>query len=466
MNNPSSAPDAQAPRPVRTFFDHIRLTLALAWPVVVSRSGLMIMVSTDVAMTGHAGKDELAFISIAMATQITLMLVGIGMLFGTTVLTAQAHGAGEHARCGGIWRMGMLNALGLGTLLGLFCLLGEEFLLLIGQTPEIAAGGGRVMMHYGWSMPGILLMVATSFFLEGISKPRPAMIVTLVAVVVNGLLNQVLIFGELGSMTLPGIDAMGAEGAVIATSIVRWLMMISLVVYAFSMRDSAEFGVRGGRIASREAGKTMRRIGYPFGIAQGIEASAFSGLVLMAGYLGTASLGGYQIAQNLIALAYMTAIGFGVATGVRVGNAIGRDDQQGIGRAAWVGVGLSAVVMALIGIVLALFPEAIVRIYSTDADVVAIAAATTLVSAFLLIFDGAQGVLMSALRSCGEVWTPVILHALSFWAVALPCAAWLGFQMNYGAPGLMGGMFAGVLLASVLLGLRFRYLTRRAIHRL
>ncbi|MBT3789581.1 MAG: MATE family efflux transporter [Alphaproteobacteria bacterium] len=448
------------PPPVRTLADHIRLTLNLAWPVIISRSGLMLVVTTDVAMTGHAGKQELAYISIAMASQIPLLLVGIGMLFGTMVLTAQAHGAGEHNKCGGILRLGLVHAFALGLILGVFCLFGEEFLLAIGQTPDIAAGGGRVMMHFGWSMPGILMMVATSFFLEGISKPRAAMIVSLAAVLVNVGLNQILIFGAFG------IPAMGAEGAVIATSTVRCLMMLTLVTYAFTMRDSAEFGIRGGRIASWQTGKTLRRIGYPFGLAQGIEASAFSSLVLMAGYLGTEALGGYQIAQNMIALAFMSAIGVGVATGVRVGNAIGRDDQVGIVRATWVGVGLATVAMVLIGIIFLVFTEQIVRVYTTDPGVIAVATTTLFVTAFLLAFDGAQGVFMAVLRSCGEVWTPVLMHGLSFWVIAVPLAAWLAFSQQFGAPGLMGGMFAGVGIACLLLGLRFRWLTRRPIRRL
>ena len=448
------------PPPVRTLADHIRLTLNLAWPVIISRSGLMLVVTTDVAMTGHAGKQELAYISIAMASQIPLLLVGIGMLFGTMVLTAQAHGAGEHNKCGGILRLGLVHAFALGLILGVFCLFGEEFLLAIGQTPDIAAGGGRVMMHFGWSMPGILMMVATSFFLEGISKPRAAMIVSLAAVLVNVGLNQILIFGAFG------IPAMGAEGAVIATSTVRCLMMLTLVTYAFTMRDSAEFGIRGGRIASWQTGKTLRRIGYPFGLAQGIQASAFSSLVLMAGYLGTEALGGYQIAQNMIALAFMSAIGVGVATGVRVGNAIGRDDQQGISRAAWVGIGMTAVAMAVISIVFVTIPGEIVSIYTADPEVLVIATTIVMVSASLLIFDGVQGVLMSVLRSCGEVWTPALLYGLSFWVFAVPFAAWVAFSQGYGAPGLMGAMLLGVVLASLLLGLRFRWLTRRPIRRL
>ena len=54
----------------------------------------------------------------------------------------------------------------------------------------------------------------------------------------------------------------------------------------------------------------------------------------------------------------------------------------------------------------------------------------------------------------------------SFWALALPMAALIAFPMEMGAPGLMMGMMFGVLSASLLLGWRFRVLSRRTIRRL
>jgi MATE family multidrug resistance protein len=232
------------------------------------------------------------------------------------------------------------------------------------------------------------------------------------------------------------------------------------------MPSSAQYGVRRGVMAGPEVGRKLFRIGYPFGIAQGIEASAFSGLVLMAGLVGTAALGGYQIAQNLIALVYMAAIGISVATAVRVGNAVGRADRPGVAAAGWTGVGLVILVMAVIALVFARVPELLVSIYSSDQAVVSVAASTVLIAAALLVFDGMQGVLMGALRGAGDVWMPVVMHMISFYLVALPAAAIMAFVLGYGAPGLMMGMFGGVLCAAVLMSWRFRVISSRAVRRL
>jgi len=444
----------------RSVAQHVRLTLALAWPVVISRVSILIMVSVDVAMTGHAGQSELAYISIANAAQVLLLMVGVGALFGTAVLVAQADGAGETRACGGIWRLSILHALGLGLIMGVVCLAGEGFLLAIGQDADIARGGGRVLDQFAWGMVAMLMAVVTSMFLEATGRPRPGMVIMLGANVVNAGLNWLFVYGNMGA------PALGAEGAILATSIVRWLTFAAFVGYIYLMPRSADYGIRGGVRAPWSVGKKLRRIGYPMGLAQGIEASAFSGLIMMSGYLGAAALGGYQIMQNLIALAFMCAIGIGTATTVRVGNAIGRDDQPGIAAAGWTGVGIVVAIMALIGAIFLTLPGALARVYSADAEVIAVATVLIMIAAAALVFDGVQGVLMAALRGTGDVWTALLFHAISFWGFALPLGAWLAFGQGYGAPGLTGGMVVGVFAAAVLLGLRFHVVSGRRISRL
>ena len=448
------------PAPARTISQHINLTLTLAWPVVISRASILIMVSVDVAMTGQAGQMELAFVSIANAVQVMLLMVGVGALYGTAVLVAQADGAGDAKACGGIWRLALLHAIGLGLIMGVLCLAGGWFLLAIGQDPDIARGGGRVLNQFAWGMMAMLIAVVTSMFLEATGRPRPAMVVMLAANVINAGLNWIFIYGNLGA------PALGAEGAILATSIVRWLTVAALIGYIYLMPSSAAYGIRGGVRAPWPVGRTLRRIGYPMGFAQGIEASAFSGLIMMAGYLGAAALGGYQIAQNLIALAFMCAVGIGTATTVRVGNAVGRGDQPGVAAAGWTGVGLVVVAMACIGLLFLMLPGQLAAIYSSDPVVIAVAAPLIMIVAAALIFDGVQGVLMSALRGTGDVWIPVLFHILSFWVFALPLAAYLAFVAGYNAPGLMAGMFVGVHFAAGFLAGRFRLVSRRSLRRL
>ena len=122
--------------------------------------------------------------------------------------------------------------------------------------------------------------------------------------------------------------------------------------------------------------------------------------------------------------------------------------------------------MALIALVFKIWPAALVAIYSSDAEVLALAVPTVVVAGWLLIWDGAQGVLMGALRGAGDVWMPVIMHAVAFWLVGVPLAGLLVFRLGVGAPGLMLGMFGGVVAAALLLGSRFALVSRRPVVRL
>ena len=145
------------------------------------------------------------------------------------------------------------------------------------------------------------------------------------------------------------------------------------------------------------------------GIAHGLEASAFAVMTLMAGVLGTAEVGGYSIPMNLLALAFMGAIGLSTAASVRVGNAVGREDPAGVRWAGWVAVGVATIYLSVIAIVFALAPTWLASVYTADAAVLAIAVPTIVVCAIAAIPDGVQGVLIGALRGATDVWPATFL---------------------------------------------------------
>src|SRR5215207_5381338 len=119
-----------------TVAEHIRRTLKLALPVMLARAGLVVMITVDTVMTGRAGADQLAYYGIALAPQVTCLTIGIGLLVGTVVLTAQADGAGRQRECGRIWRLGLINGAVLGLVYLVVLVWGEPLLLRLGQEPE------------------------------------------------------------------------------------------------------------------------------------------------------------------------------------------------------------------------------------------------------------------------------------------------------------------------------------------
>ena len=443
--------------PPLTLAEHIRGTLSLAVPVMLARAGVVIMMTVATVMTGRKGGQELAYLGISLAPQITMLTVGVGLLVGTIVLTAQADGAGEQQRCGRIWRLSLVIGFALGVMYAIILLEGEDILRLLGQPQDIVAGGGKALAMLSLGLLPILMFAATSFFLEGIGRPRPGMVVSLAANFVNAGLGWILIYGHFG------MPAMGAAGATLALSITNWFMFLTLAGYVFVMPDGARYGVRASLVGHLGAVRALLVMGGPLALAIGLESSAFAATATFAGWIGTESLAGYQVALNVVALVYMLSIGLSTATAVRVANAVGRSDPVDLRRAGWVGAGLVLVLMIVIAVAIALARDPIAAFYTDDPAVRAVAVTALGIVAWIVVVDGTQGVLMGAMRGAADLVVPTATYAVSYWALTVPLGYYLGVHDGRGIPGLMWSLFAGLVMAAVLLGGRFQVISGRPI---
>lgn len=462
---------ASPPPPAASLREHIVRTLSLAAPVIVARAGILVLFTVDTVMVGRTGGEELAFLGLGMAIQGVIMLVCIGLLQGTMILSSQAYGADEFATCGRAWRTGVYHALLLGIVLGTICLAGEPLLLLFGQSPSLAEGGGRASAHFGWGMPAMLLYVVSSYFLESIQRPRVGMMVMLAINLLNFGLNGLLIFGWAGT----GLQ-MGADGAVIATSAVRWVAALTMIAYILTLprrQGEDRFGLLATAETIREEalrlggtlGRKMRRLGAATGMAYGLESAAFTSLVFMAGLIGPAALAAHQITNNVVALLVMTSIGMAAATAVRVGNAVGRGDQPGVRMAGWVGVGLVGAVLAIPSLLILALPQGVATLYVNELAVLEVARGTLFIAGIFIAADGMMNVVMGALRGIGDVWLPMVMHIVAFWCVGVPTAWIAAFRFDLGAVGLQIGIASAVFLSVVAQGIRFAIVSKRQVRR-
>jgi MATE family multidrug resistance protein len=428
----------------------------LAVPVIVARAGIMTMALVDTVMVARFSAEELAFQSIANAVTGAVLTTFLGLLLGTLVMSARAFGAGRHEECGAVWRRAVLYVFVLGCLGAGLCALGEPILRLLGQTQEIAHGGGAVMLVFGLALPSALVAIATTFFLEGIRRPLPGMVVTILANLLNIFLNWVLVWGHLGA------PALGAVGSALATAGVRFAMMVALLAYVWWMPGHDAFGVRRRRPWRWSAGAEQRSVGYGGAVSIGVETTAFAGLSLLAGWLGVLPLAATSIVFNVVATTFAVALGLASATGVRVSIAVGRRDPAGVARAGWTGLAAEAAVMALLGLALALFSETIAGFYTGEEALLATAAPLVALCAFLLVPDGGQVVMAQALRGRGDNLAPTLLHICSYLLLMLPLSWALAFPAGRGAAGLWEGAIAASVFSVAVLSLRFQHLNAAA----
>ena len=449
------APVVAAPATLRW---HVRRTLTLAWPVILSRVGVLMMTTLDVVVVGRAGAQELAYYVLGYAIVDSLIAVMAGLQLGVPVLTARSIGAGNPHYAATIWRRGLIFSVGVGLAAALVVQAAPWFFAATGQEADLARGGGAVTALLAFSLPLVGLFLVSAMLLEALEKPFHATIAVAIANVVNLGLSIVFVFG------FGPIPAMGAWGCALATVITSAGLGIGLACYVrFLLPGRERFGFGVPATAVSVAGHEQRKIGYAGGASYGLEAAAFTGITVLAGLLGVIGLAAMGVLFQLFAFTFMISFGIAGATQVRVGNAWGRADARGMAQAGWAGFGLSLVFSALASLLFLLFPTFFIGLLTTDQQVVAATLPVMIWMVMALLADGGQSVLNHACRGRGDTWIPTLLHLISYWFVMLPLAWLFALRLDGGASGLYQAILISSLVSLIAMGSRFILLSRRGL---
>jgi MATE family multidrug resistance protein len=198
-------------------------------------------------------------------------------------------------------------------------------------------------------------------------------------------------------------------------------------------------------------------IGAPIALLLMVEMWFFSVVALLIGHLGPIELAAHQIALNLAALSFQVPVGVAAAAASRVGNAIGRRDQDGARRSARVCLMVGAGVMTVSAAAFAFLPGLLARLYTPDPAVIALAAILIPVAALFQIFDGVQVVGSGVLRGAADTRIPAMLGLFGYWGIGLPLGWYFAFEQHRGPQGLWWGLTIGLAATAILLLLRIGY---------
>jgi MATE family multidrug resistance protein len=382
----------------------IKKTLLLSLPIVVGQLGQMLMSVVDTIMVGKVGVQALAAASLANSLFLLVMVIGFGVSVAVTPLTAIAHGKGKDKECGIILRQGIIVNLFFGLLLCGITFVFSECLPFFNQPKEIVGPAALYMNVLGVSLVPMMLFQSYRQFAEGLSYLQPAMLITLLANIVNVLANWIFIYGHLG------MPALGLTGAGMATISSRTFMAIALMVV---IKRSSKMQRFDPTLNYRKIDFSMIRrllaIGIPAGFQYFFEVSAFAASSIMIGWMGTVALAAHQIALNLASISFMVAMGIASAGTIRVSNAVGKKDAQGTRMAGFSAALLCAGFMASAGVVFILFRFFLPTLYIAEREVIDISASLLVIVAFFQISDGTQTVGLGILRGITDMKIPTLI---------------------------------------------------------
>lgn len=433
----------------------IKSTISLALPVVATQLAHISMGFVDTVMVGRLSSEALAGIALGNSIFFTTLMVAMGVVMAVGPMVSQAFGAGDREGVARSTRQGMW----LGAMLTIPCMLIvyniAPVLNLIVKEAETVALAQNYLRAIAWGVLPFLWFVGLRSFIEGVSRPRPATLISFVAVGLNIFANYVLMYGKLG------MPRLGLVGTGWASTIVFWFMFLALALVSGRGAAFGRYEVLSHlRRPDLQYLRELFRIGWPIGVSYGIEAGLFMITAVMMGVFGTVALAAHQIAIQCASITFMVPLGIGIAASVRVGQAAGRKDAAGARMAGLVGVGLGASFMAGAAIVFWTVPRTIVALYlnlddPANAEVVSLAVSLLFVAAVFQLFDGVQVSAAGALRGLKDTRIPMLIGFVSYWLVGLSTGYAFGFGLDLGPVGLWWGLVQGLLFAAILLSWRF-----------
>jgi MATE family multidrug resistance protein len=273
----------------------------------------------------------------------------------------------------------------------------------------------------------------------------------------NALLNYALVYGNWGAPELGGV------GCGWATAVVFWveLGLMAFVVRMRQFRATNTFAAFNA--PSLSVMKDILKLGVPIGIAIFLEMAMFAVVSFLVAALGVIPMAAHSIAGNLNWLTYVIPMGMGSAAGIRVAFLVGSGDLLAARVTAGAVVKFAIAYALVVSILLVLFRVSLVAIYTTDVEVIQLAASLLILIAVYQLVDDTQAVMIGSLRGYKDTTMPMVFSLVGFWVLALP----LGYLLATGALsaqplGVFGywlGITAGLAIVAIMMSIRLRGLS-------
>jgi putative MATE family efflux protein len=367
-----------------------------------------------------AGLGAVAIAGVGSALQVMFFLISAlsALAIGSSVLVAQAVGAGDIARAGRLGRQSLLWSVLFSIPLSVGgYLLSEPIMGLFGLESEVAAIGTQYLQVTMGTVVVLVALFIGGGVLRGAGDSRTPLWVTALANVVNVALAYALIDGHFG------LPALGAIGSAWATFLARGLALALLLAAMWRGRNGVTISGRGGWRPDFGVARQVLRIGIPAALEQVLVTLAFLALAVVVARLGTDVLAAQRITFNALSLSFLPGIGFGIAATALVGRSVGAARIAEGEAAARMATRWAVIWMSAIAALLIVFAPQMFAFFTQDTAVIQSGVPGLRVLALTQPFWAVLFVQAGALRGTGNTRFPLLVTSISIWAaVALAFA--------------------------------------------
>lgn len=399
----------------------------------------------EVWFIGQLGEISLAAIALAFPLlMLTQTLSGGAMGGAVAAAIARALGAGDIVRAERlVWHALALAVMGGVGLLVIFLLGGRAFLQFLGGEDEVLrqAYAYAVVLLSG-SVFLWLIGTVTAIY-RGMGEMQfPA------AIMIFNALVQIPLSGCL-ILGWGGLPALGITGAAISAIVAAALLCLPLFVKLSKGDLPVRLRLSAMRFSKSDFDEILR-VALPASLSPLLTIATVLVLTAYVASFGEAALAGYGIGSRVEFLIIPLVFGLGAAMTTAVGASVGAGELDRAERLGAIG-GLSAGVIAgLVGIVLALFPNAWIGVFTDVPAVHAAARSYIEIVGPLFFFHGLGLSLYFASQGASAMFWPVWATVLRVLVAALGGYV-LAFTLDFGLSGIYTAAAAAMLTYAVVI---------------
>ncbi|WP_459189509.1 MATE family efflux transporter [Parabacteroides sp. APC149_11_2_Y6] len=398
--------------------------LHITFPVLMSLMMEHLIGLTDTAYLGRVGEVELGASALAGVYYLVIYMLGFGFSIGAQVLIARRNGAQEYKQIGSVFMQGTLFLFLLAALLFTASHLFSPLFLkkLISSDAVYEA----TLKYIDWRVYGFFFsFIAVMFraFYVGITKTKILTANSIVMVLTNVVLNYILIFGKLG------FPALGIAGAAIASSISEGVSVLFFIIYTYKKIDYKKYGLFEWAGINYRILKQILNISLWIMVQHGIAFLGWFIFFIVMERHGERPLAITNVVRSISSFLFMFVNAFASTTSSMVSNLIGAgqaDDVLGLCKRT---IRICYYFVLPLGLLIALFPELVLRIYTDNQDLIAASVDSLWVMLSSYLIAVPAFIIFFSVSGTGNTKTALLIDMGSIFVYVL-YAYWIGIVVK------------------------------------
>ena len=424
--------------------------LSLSWPMMITQALTVLGPTLDMIWVGKLGAASIAGVGVSCMVFQFMSVARMGLQTGTRAIVSRSIGANHEKEANHVAQQYfVINVVFsiLMAVIGIF--LSRQILILLRLEADVLAEGTAYLRIQLIGMVTMSFQMMGQSLMQASGDAQTPMKIAIGSRILHAVLAPFFIFGWwlFPNLGVSGAALTGVLSQGIAGALGMWMLYTGRTRIHLTLRNfQFDFGMIW-RIV---------KIGIP-AMINGTERTSATLLVMwFVVPFGTAAVAAHALMDRLDRFLHMPAMGLGLGAGVLAGQNLGAGKPDRAEKTGWLAAGLFTGAMAVVSAIIWFWPEAIVRLFNTEPELVEVAVYFLRIQIVALMTFGFVQTLMQCLNGVGDTWIPMLNTLITLWGVQMPLAYFLPQVTGLGVYGVRWAMVAAVVARAAVFAIYFK----------